>query len=67
MVTHPSSESISSPFSERSQARKSASCTASSAAGRLPLVSATAATSRGYDVWRNSLIATSSTLIRSQP
>ena len=60
LVTQAGRDSICSPRSERSQARARASCTASSAVARLPVINATPATSRGYVVARNSLIVTSS-------
>jgi len=48
------------PRSPRSQARARASCTASSAAARLPDIKARAATRRAYLVARNSRIEVSS-------
>jgi hypothetical protein len=60
VVTHAARDSIRSPRSERSQARASASHTASSAAGRLSDTIATAATTLGYSSSRNALMSSSS-------
>ncbi len=60
VVTHALRESIFSPLFVRSQARTRASCTASSAVGRLDVTNVTAATSRAYSVARNSLKSASS-------
>src|SRR5262249_40413882 len=61
------SASMRSPRSLRSQARATASCTASSARARLPQRSVTAPTRRGYWVARNSRIWASSSSHRSCP